>query len=360
MPAKEVFFMEMSKVPNPARTSKLKISASSGKRLVFIDNIRWVMIALVVILHLACTYGKQGRWYYQEEGVIDDFSLSLFSMFASFTQAYFMGFLFFIAGFFTPGSCDKKGSGRFIWERFLRLGIPALVYMAVLHPLTILVMFVLNHSGPFDLVLSYKDYLTSANFLAGSGPLWFAIALLIFSTIYALLRLAFSKAKPMVFDGKPALITHSRVIAVIALISLCAFLIRLIQPIGTDFFNMQLCFFSQYVILFSLGIVAYRRNLLANLSSNFGRFWFKLALYLGTPFWGVIMFLGGASRDWTPFAGGFHWQAAAYAAWESFFCIGICLGLLVLFRDKYNIQDSLSRFLSENAFGVYVFHTPYW
>jgi hypothetical protein len=61
---------------------------------------------------------------------------------------------------------------------------------------------------------------------------------------------------------------------------------------------------------------------------------------------------------WTPFTGGFHWQAVAYAIWESFFCIGICLGLLVLFREKYNRQGPLSRFLAANAFGVYVFHTP--
>ncbi|NLW48769.1 MAG: acyltransferase family protein, partial [Firmicutes bacterium] len=38
--------------------------------------------------------------------------------------------------------------------------------------------------------------------------------------------------------------------------------------------------------------------------------------------------------------------------------VGVCLGLLVLFREKYNTQGKLSRFLSENAFGVYVFHTP--
>jgi glucan biosynthesis protein C len=87
-------------------------------------------------------------------------------------------------------------------------------------------------------------------------------------------------------------------------------------------------------------------------------FWYRLALRLGIPLWGLIMLLGGALKDWTPFSGGFHWQAAAYAIWESFFCIGICLGLLVLFRDKYNTQGRLSRFLSENAFGVYIFHTP--
>lgn len=72
----------------------------------------------------------------------------------------------------------------------------------------------------------------------------------------------------------------------------------------------------------------------------------------------MIMLFGGSLENWAPYTGGFHWQAAAYAIWESFFCIGICLGLIVLFRDKYNTQGRLSYFLSKNAFGVYVFHTP--
>lgn len=56
------------------------------------------------------------------------------------------------------------------------------------------------------------------------------------------------------------------------------------------------------------------------------------------------MVFGRAATDWTPFTGGMHWQAVAYAIWESFFCIGVCLGLLVLFRDKYNTQGKLSVF----------------
>ena len=58
------------------------------------------------------------------------------------------------------------------------------------------------------------------------------------------------------------------------------------------------------------------------------------------------------------FTGHFTWQSAAYSFWESFFCVGVCLGLIVLFRDKFNKQGKLSKFLSANAFGVYVFHTP--
>lgn len=33
-------------------------------------------------------------------------------------------------------------------------------------------------------------------------------------------------------------------------------------------------------------------------------------------------------------------------------------GLIVWFRDRFNRQGSFGKFLSDNAFGVYVFHTP--
>ncbi len=328
------------------------------KRLLFIDNIRWLMIVFVVLIHLNCTYGNIGLWYYHEASPGDFFSISFFNLIGSHTQAYFMGFLFLIAGFFVPDSFDKKGGGWFIRDRLFRLGIPTLVYMALLQPITFLIMDAFNHRLPKDPFSWYLKYLFSSNFISGSGPLWFALALLIFSMIYALIRLISPQKKTRPDEEKPAVITHSRILALIALISLFAFGIRLVQPIGTAFYNMQLCNFSQYIILFSLGIIAYRRNLLANLSYEFGRFWFTLALSLGIPFWSLISLLGGALTDWSPFAGGFHWQAAAYAVWESFFCVGICLGLLVLFRDNFNIQGKFSRFLSDNAFGVYVFHTP--
>jgi glucans biosynthesis protein C len=350
--------METQKDINIVRTLKTKTNAIPEQRLLFIDNIRWLMIVFVVIIHLNCTYGNAGRWYYQEAGASDVFSKSIFGMIGSLTQAYFMGLLFFIAGFFVPGSCDKKGCGRFLWERFKRLGIPTFIFMALLHPITIFMMFAFNHHWPVDLISWYKKYFTSMDFIRYSGPLWFALALLIFSMVYVLLRVIFLKSKSAMNGKKSILITHWQVIVVITLISLCAFSIRLIQPIGTAFFNMQLCYFSQYVILFSLGTVAYRRNLLANLSSELGRFWFRLALRFGIALWGMLMIFGGSLKDWTPFSGGFYWQAAAYAVWESFFCIGICLGLLVLFRDKYNVQGKASRFFAENAFGVYVFHTP--
>ena len=57
-----------------------------------------------------------------------------------------------------------------------------------------------------------------------------------------------------------------------------------------------------------------------------------------------------------PFAGGWHWQAFAYALWESFLCVGMCIGLIYLFRRNANRQGRLARFLSSNAYTAYIIH----
>lgn len=328
------------------------------ERLLYIDNIRWLMIVLVVLIHLNCTYGNIGRWYYLEPGPVDVFSRTFFSLFGCFTQAYFMGFLFLIAGFFVPGACDRKGSRLFVGDRFKRLGIPTLVFMLFLTPLIFLIMFAFNHNFPANPIGWYLGYLTSSGLLEGTGPLWFTLALLFFSTLYALLRLVFPQSKAVAAPENAPTLTHWQILMWIVLIALGNFTVRFFQPIGTAFLNMQLCYFSQYIILFCLGIVVYRRNLLSALPSKLGRFWLGLAFQVGIPLWVILMLVGDATNNWSLFAGGLHWQAAGYAVWEAFICVSVCLGLLVVFRDNYNSQNRFSRFLSENAFGVYVFHTP--
>lgn len=316
------------------------------------------MIVLVVLMHLKVTYSIMGSWFYLEGRALDAFSYIVFAIYGSFVQAFFMGLLFFAAGYFVPASLDKKGPIKFTRDRIIRLGIPTLVFMLILNPLIFLLVASYENTFPSDVPAAYTGYITSFEFLGGSGPLWFALALLIFSIAYVLFRLVSSSRKNEPNKKKPVSITNAKIILLIAIISIFTFLSRLFYPIGTSLLNMQLGNFSQYIILFVIGIIVYRRNLLDRLSYKFGWFWFKLSLVLGVPAWFLLLFFGGGLNDTAPFMGGLFWQAAALAAWESFFCVGFCLGLLVVFRKYYNIQGRLSRFLSKNAFGVYVFHAP--
>ncbi len=336
-------------------------------RLFFIDNIRWLMIVFVVMTHAAVTYSNLGMWYYIEPAKLDIISLAIFGIFQSFTQAYSMGLLFLIAGYFVPGSFDRKGFCRFLTDRTVRLGIPALIYMLLINT-TINYYFLAfqwtTHRPPFWHFL--QNYVQSLDFLSGSGPMWFALALLIFSTAYAVSRL-FRRRRPITKKRKTPeklqqygeLPGHRAVAGLALLISAFAFLVRLVQPIGTSIMNMQLGYFSQYIILFVIGIIAYRKNLLFRIPYSFGMIWFGAALIGGSIFWLAILILGGGfSGDFAKYGGGIYWQSAAYALWESFFCVGICLGLIVFFRQRFNAQGKFTKFMSDNYFSVYVFHPP--
>ena len=57
-------------------------------------------------------------------------------------------------------------------------------------------------------------------------------------------------------------------------------------------------------------------------------------------------------------AGGFNWLAFAYALWEAIMVVGVCIGLLVLFRQRWNRQGRLARSLTLTVYTVYLIHAP--
>ena len=70
-----------------------------------------------------------------------------FGLYQSFLQAFFMALLFFIAGYFAAAAYDRKGFAPFVRDRLLRLGVPTLVYMLVIGPLTLGVRAEHVHAG---------------------------------------------------------------------------------------------------------------------------------------------------------------------------------------------------------------------
>ncbi len=334
------------------------VPVAKKERLLYIDNLRMVMIMFVVIMHAAVTYGGMGSWYYKEPAKIDPISFILFGIYQAVTQGYFMGLLFLLAGYFVPGAYDRKGFGRFMKDRLIRLGIPALLYMLVIEPFIGHFLIGGSGSGPQPSLWSaYAHYIISGQFIGSSGPLWFAIALLIFTFIYGLVRLASGKSKTTAANGPQ--INLRNVVLLILAIGVGAFAIRLVQPLGTSVLNMQLGYFSSYIALFIVGIKAYRYGWLSKLDGAFGRKWLIAALTLGIVAFLLLFGLGGAIQgNVDVFSGGLSWQAAAFALWEAFIAVAMSIGLLALFRERYNRQSRLVKVLSDNAFCVYVFHAP--
>jgi hypothetical protein len=341
-------------------------SAPAGARLAWVDNIRWTMIAMVVLMHACVTYSGMGSWFYNEPSTQDVASTIVFSLYQTFAQAFFMGLLFFLAGTLVPKAYDRKGFLRFVGDRAVRLGVPSLVFMLLLNPLANVIREIGTGAGfSWGAFLSwYRGFVLSGDFLGASGPLWFAVALLAFSLVYAVVRLVGTVVRgsttrpaatsPLTITGRAVSIA---VLALTAVIATIAFLVRLVQPLGTDVMNMQLGYFASYIVLFVAGLWIGRRGLLEAIPAKAGRTWLWLAVGIGLPVWLALLGLGGALEGKSDlYMGGMHWQAAVYAVWESFFCVAFSLGAHALPRACSVINRH--HLLSYTAFGAYTFHAP--
>ncbi len=315
------------------------------ERLFYIDNLRLLVVVFVVMHHLAVTYSGFGSWYYYESSHLGILSTVWFAFYLAFQQAYFMGLLFMIAGYFVAGSYDRKGFGHFVGDRVKRLVIPSLIYMVVITPFITIVEIGYKGKG-----FSISD------FLSGTGVMWFAVALFFFSLVYGVVRLI--AHKPIPIDKQPLKPSFVNAVILILIISVCAFLIRLVQPTGTNVLNMQFCYFASYIVLFIVGILAYRNNLFAQISYKAGKRWLISSIALGFPVCLAVVGIADMSGNLAAINGGLNLFSAAYSVWESFTAVAVSIGLIAVLREKFNRQNRLVKTLSDNAFAVYMFHPP--
>ncbi|MEN6578433.1 MAG: acyltransferase family protein [Phycisphaerales bacterium] len=332
-------------------------TAAGSSRLAFIDNLRTVIIVLVIMVHLSVTYGGEGSWYYKE-GKPDPLSGIVLTLHNGVNQSFFMGCLFLISGYFTPASFDRKGPRRFPIDRLVRLGVPMVFYDLVIHPFMV---YWLGHSGVIDLG-SFGGWAASyyASFHLGRGPLWFVEALLLFSIVYMIWRLVRRTATPS-FTGESTAPRGIHLAVLAASLGIASFLVRLWKPIGWSYepLNFQFPFFPQYIVMFILGVVAYRRQWLARISKGVGRLSLVLAAVFALVVSPLMVFFGaGANGDVSRFMGGLHWQAMVMALWEQSLGVFLTVGLLVLFRERLNCHNRLSQALSASSYATYVIHAP--
>nr|WP_276561324.1 acyltransferase family protein [Bacillus paramycoides] len=317
------------------------------ERLYYLDRLRTVLTILVILHHTSITYGASGSWYYIEV-TGDELTLSrmILSLFTGVNQAFFMGFFFLISGFFTPGAYDRKGAANFLRDRFIRLGVPLVFYLAVIGPC---LTYWLSFSDKTSLWSFYVEYIFTLKQL-DFGPLWFVEALLYFALVYAGYRW-FKKDS----NNKSALKkfpSHTQILLSAVAVGLTAFAIRLVYPTGTNVLGLQLGYFASYVFLFIIGIYANRNQLLEQISTRTAERWLWVMCAV-SPVLPIAAIVFGGSIN-----GGFHAEAFVYAMWEPFIAFGIIMWLIVWFRERFNRANRLFQWLSNIAFTVYIIHPP--
>jgi glucan biosynthesis protein C len=323
-------------------------------RLLFVDDIRVFLTILVLLHHLMIIYAGTGSWPYYSEGGQNDVVEALGGWFCAVNQAYFMGLFLFVSAYFVPGSCDRKGAGRFLKDRLIRLGIPLALFSWVINP----VFWYLVHYDTID--MPFWRFFPGEYFkggLIGQGPLWFIEVLLIFSLVYVLYRLLF-RSRPAGSTQEARFPGHGAIVLFAVLLGLAGFLVRAKFVMDEYTFkplNLQIPFFAQYIALFVVGLIAYRRKWLMGLPDRTGRLWLCVAALM-VLLWAPMMVVNGAINDDNSFKGGWCWQSLVYALWESSLCVSMCIGLVYLFRRYRHRRGRIAAFLVPNAYTAYLIH----
>lgn len=288
------------------------------KRLCYLDNLKVCLTVLVIMHHAGQAYGNGGGWAYTPSNPAE-FMPWIWHFFST-NAAFFMGLYFFISGYFVPRSFDKQGTKQFVHKKLLRLGVP-LLFM-----------------GGIISILSGKPEI---------GHMWFVESLLVFCLIYALIRQWVQPVNEACYS-KPTIIG---LLVVALLMGVGSYVIRQISPqdhwiwpFGIIPLPMEPAHYLQYVMMFVLGILAYRFQWLDKMSNSVG----FMALLIG-----IALAMGNYLRDGGPWDA-FVWQW--FGIYESLMCVFISFGLIWLFREFVSTTSRFWQWCAAQSYGAYMFH----
>ena len=337
----------------PAKRPTLSAPASPAREF-YIDRLRVVMTALVILHHTSITYGAPGGWFWTELTPSGTPTSILFTLFVSTNQAYFMGFFFLLAGYFTPRSLEKKGYARFIGDRFMRLGLPLLAFGLLLGPLTAAIVTYAEGNGFWS---TWAWLWRHHRFI--NGPLWFAQALLIFSLGYCAWRAAVgSPLSESERHEKPIPRGLWWLLSALG-VAAGALVLRQFFPVGKNFFGLQLAYFSSYTFLFAVGIAAWRNDWLRQLTWQQARPWvLRLGIAWSALPLGILLIRWATGIQNQNTSTGISWASVLYALWEPFVAWGLIAAWLLLFRNHMNRPSIFWEWLGRRAYAVYIIHPP--
>lgn len=342
-------------------------------RLIFFDNLRYLLVLFVVAEHSAHTYDGLDWWAVAEPGI------SLFAAWlAAFSDVFAMPLLFYIAGYFALPNLQKKGLAGFVTGKLKRLGIPWLACILVITPIFTLIYHYTR--GGMSLSQSYltlwleemhKALQFNTGFILSTNQfsqhyVWFLSLLLAFFFVFALLSAlarnwlegAHKKWEPRPATATSALLQFAGIglaTAVLSSASVMLYMHLTGEPepwfiVGNliQFRPTRLVF---YLIYFGLGVATYRNKWI-------GRGWFPgrpktwaaaFAVLLPAYSAAFYLFRFGAPETEVIYA-------PVYYLILNFLCAA-CLGLSVSLGHAYwNRPRPLDRSLAANSYNIYLSH----
>lgn len=153
-------------------------------RINYIDNLRTIIVSLVLIYHLAMAYNSWG-----EANYIFFERVNPIASIVVFMSPWFMPFLFLLAGISAAFSLKQRSYMDFIRERFKRLGLPLLLGIVIICPALSFIADKFHNAYHGNYFEHYFVFFTKFTDFTGYdggftlGHFWFLLVLLTFSFI---------------------------------------------------------------------------------------------------------------------------------------------------------------------------------
>jgi acyltransferase-like protein len=181
-----------------------------------LDNLRAFVIILVLSFHSVLAYLRflptepfrfdSAPYLWRAFPIIDGHRWFGFDLFCAWQDVFLMSLFFFLSGLFAWPSLERKGTGRFLQDRVLRLGIPFALVVTFLMPLALYPTYIQTAADPS--VTTYWRHWLALPFWP-CGPMWFLWLLLVADFISAALHQFAPWLGDILIRASSTAVTHS-------------------------------------------------------------------------------------------------------------------------------------------------------
>ena len=333
------------------------------------------IIALVVAHHSVLAYHPDAPQppasllafprIWQAFPVVDSQRGTWAALFATFNDIYFMALMFFVSGLFVWRSLVRKGSGAYMRDRLVRIGLPFIPAALILAPLSYYPTYLQTaHHGGFTDYLGVWASLGSWS----AGPAWFLWVLMVFDQLAVLLYVAaprWGESLGRLTAGalrRPGLFFAALVAAGGVAYSVLTLRFGPFYWVAWGPFTFQTNRILLYLVYFVGGIGVGAQDLERGLLSPQGRLaacwplWVSLApvAFIAYLFAALMVFSHPLPATWqAAVASG---PVMASLGLFALSCAASGFALMALFVRFANSRMRLFESLSKNAYGIFLVH----
>ena len=351
-PAKSASISDGKIFDSPGQAAPMGYQQSRRrKRVLFFDQIKALMIALVIAVHILLTFigSFMGVHIPIGESPHPVFG-GLAVWFLLFCNTFFMYMLFLLSGYFVPGSVHKKGVIRYLKDRLLRIGFPFLAGLLLINNASMLIAK-LSPASPLA-ELSWDEMPFNR-----VGVLWFLVVLFVFDLIYC----AWIAIKGDQYSADPSVPTpqlrswliSAIVLAIIEVVMTTrADLWAALGGSPLDGLGAQGMHMFTYAFLFVLGCKASFHRWLEHLDTHLVMRWFRFSCVLALSLLAiclVLTFNGSMSDE-------FGRLSLLTALLNPFIGWGVIAYLLLWFQRNENNYGKWLAAAGVDSFGAYIIH----